>query len=430
MYKITIIGTGYVGLVTGACFAELGNNVICVDNDAAKIKKLKSLKMPIYEPGLHEMVKRNVEKKRLSFTDSIQKAVQDSLVIFIAVGTPPQEDGGADLTAIENVARTIAKTMRSYKVIVEKSTVPVETGNWIEHTVKINLKKGVGFDVASNPEFLREGSAIYDFLNPDRIVIGVSSKKAKDILLNLYKPIKAPKIVTDIRSAELIKHASNSFLATKISFINAVARICEFSGADILKVAEGLGLDRRIGRSFLDAGLGFGGFCLPKDLDAFIHISDKLGYDFKLLKAVREINQDQIEGFIGKVRSALWNIKDKQIGILGLSFKANTDDLRFAPSLVVIKRLLEEGASVRVFDPQSMEKAKAILKKVYYAKSAIDAARDCDCLLILTEWDEFKELDFVRLKKIMKYPLIIDGRNMYDKSSLSKLGFTYIGIGR
>jgi len=430
MYKITIIGTGYVGLVTGACFAELGNNVICVDNDTAKIKKLKSLKMPIYEPGLHEMVKRNVEKKRLSFTDSIQKAVQDSLVIFIAVGTPPQEDGGADLTAIENVARTIAKTMRSYKVIVEKSTVPVETGNWIEHTVKINLKKGVGFDVASNPEFLREGSAIYDFLNPDRIVIGVSSKKAKDILLNLYKPIKAPKIVTDIRSAELIKHASNSFLATKISFINAVARICEFSGADILKVAEGLGLDRRIGRSFLDAGLGFGGFCLPKDLDAFIHISDKLGYDFKLLKAVREINQDQIEGFIGKVRSALWNIKDKQIGILGLSFKANTDDLRFAPSLVVIKRLLEEGASVRVFDPQSMEKAKPILKKVYYAKNAIDTARDCDCLLILTEWDEFKELDFVRLKKIMKYPLIIDGRNMYDKASLSKLGFTYIGIGR
>ena len=430
MYKIAIIGTGYVGLVTGACFAELGNQVICVDNDTEKIRKLKSLYIPIFEPGLEEMVKRNVRKQRLSFTDKIKKAAEDATIIFIAVGTPPKDDGEADLTAIENVSKVIAASMKSYKIIVEKSTVPVETGHWIEHTIKINSKKGVPFDVASNPEFLREGSAIHDFLNPDRIVIGVSSKKAKEMLLDLYKPIKAPKIITDIRSAELIKHASNSFLATKISFINAVSKICEISGADILKVAEGMGLDKRIGRSFLDAGLGFGGFCLPKDLDAFVKISEKLGYDFKLLKAVREINNDQIDNFVDKVRSALWNIKGKKIGVLGLSFKANTDDLRFAPALMVIKKLKEEGAKITVFDPQSMKKAKDICKDISYAKNTIEAARGCDCLLILTEWNEFKELDFNRLKKVMSYPLIVDGRNLYDKKRLVKLGFKYIGVGR
>lgn len=430
MYKIAIVGTGYVGLVTGACFAELGNKVICVDNDKEKVKKLRLLHMPIYEPGLDEMVRRNVRKRRLSFTDNIKKAANDSLIIVIAVGTPPKDDGDADLTAIENVSKAVAESMTSYKVIIEKSTVPVETGQWIEHTIKINLKKGIPFDVVSNPEFLREGTAIHDFLHPDRIVIGVSSKKAKDLLLNLYKPIKSPKIVTDIRSAELIKHASNSFLATKISFINAVSKVCEISGADILKVAQGMGLDRRIGKTFLDAGLGFGGFCLPKDLDAFVKISEKLGYDFKLLKAVREINNDQVLNFVDKVRSALWNIKSKRIGILGLSFKPNTDDLRFAPSLIIINELQKEGAKIRAFDPQSIKKARKIFKDVYFAKDTIDAAKGCDCLLIVTEWDEFRRLDFAKLKKIMKYPLIVDGRNLYDKDKMEKLGFKYFSIGR
>ncbi|MDD5356311.1 MAG: UDP-glucose/GDP-mannose dehydrogenase family protein, partial [Candidatus Omnitrophica bacterium] len=330
MYNIAIIGAGYVGLVTGACFAELGNRVVCVDSDKEKINKLKAMIIPIYEPGLEEMVRRNVKKHRLYFSHSIKKAVKESLIIFIAVGTPPKEDGDADLTAIEKVSQSIASNMDSYKLIVGKSTVPVDTGRWIEHTVKINLKKGIGFDVASNPEFLREGTAINDFLNPDRIVIGANSKKAKDLLLDLYKPIKATKIVTDIKSAELIKHASNSFLATKISYINAVSKICELSGADILKVSEGMGLDRRIGRTFLDAGLGFGGFCLPKDLEAFIKISEKLGYDFKMLKIVRAINETQVIDFVRKIKTSLWNIKSKCVGILGLSFKPNTDDLRFA----------------------------------------------------------------------------------------------------
>lgn len=430
MHKIAVIGTGYVGLVTGVCFSELGNKVVCVDNDKEKIKKLKSLVMPIYEPGLDEMVKRNVKKRRLSFSQSIKKAIKDSSIIFIAVGTPPKDDGEADLTAIENVSKTIALSMDSYKLIVGKSTVPVETGKWIEHTIKINLRKGIGFDVVSNPEFLREGTAIYDFLNPDRIVIGVSSKKAKDLMLSLYKPIKASKIITDIRSAELIKHASNSFLAMKISYINAISKICELSGADVLKVAEGMGLDKRINRSFLNAGLGFGGFCLPKDLDAFIKISEKLGYSFDLLKAVRDINDSQVADFVTKIKSSLWNIESKCVCVLGLSFKANTDDLRFAPSLKVIEKLKEEGAKIRAFDPQSMNKAKAILKDVHFAKDSYDAAKGCDCLLILTEWDEFKELDFSRLKKVMKHPLIIDGRNLYDKDKLVKIGFTYIGIGR
>ncbi|MFC1754584.1 UDP-glucose dehydrogenase family protein [Thermoproteota archaeon] len=430
MNKIAIIGTGYVGLVTGACFAELGNKVFCVDNDEKKIALLNASKMPIYEPGLEEIVSRNVKKKNLYFTCNIKKAVKESQIIFIAVGTPPKDDGDADLTSIENVSSTIAENMTSYKLIVEKSTVPVETGKWIEHTVKINSKKGVSFDVASNPEFLREGTAIRDFLNPDRIVIGVSSKKAKDLLLKLYKPIRAPKIITDIKSAELIKHASNSFLATKISFINAVSKVCDISGADILKVAEGMGLDKRIGRSFLDAGLGFGGFCLPKDLDAFVRISDKLGYDFTLLKAVRQINSDQISDFINKVRSSVWNIQSKRIGVLGLSFKPGTDDLRFAPSLTIIKKLQEEGAKIRTFDPQSMKKAKQILKGVYFAKDIYDAAKGCDCLLVITEWNEFKELNFVKLKKIMKQPLLIDGRNLYDKNALLKIGFKYIGVGR
>lgn len=428
--NVAIIGAGYVGLVTGACFAELGHSVICVDNDAAKIKALKNLKIPIYEPGLEEMVKRNYAHGRIVFTTDISYAVKNSTIIFIAVGTPPKENGEADLTGIENVVRSIAKHMNSYRLIVEKSTVPVATGKWVKHTVLINKKKNVSFDVASNPEFLREGQAIKDFMHPDRIVVGVESKKAKELLAELYSSIDAPLVVTDIKSAELIKHASNSFLALKISFINAVSKVCELAGADIERVSDGLGMDRRIGRSFLDAGIGFGGFCLPKDLDAFVMISDKLGYSFDLLKEAKKINDFQKEDFIKKIEDHIWNIKDKTIAVLGLAFKPDTDDMRFAPSIDIITTLQRHGAKIRAFDPQAMSKAKQIFTGVKFCKDAYEAAKSSDCLIIVTEWNEFKEINFERLKKIVKQPLIIDGRNIYDPERLEGYGFKYVSIGR
>ena len=428
--NIAIVGAGYVGLVTGACFAELGNNVICVDNDAAKIKQLNKLKIPIYEPGLDELIKKNYRHKRICFSTNIAQAVRKSSIIFIAVGTPPRENGEADLTGIENVARSIAKSMTSYCLIVEKSTVPVETGNWVRHTIEINKKKGVSFDVASNPEFLREGQAINDFMQPDRIVLGVESKKAEKILRELYSGIKAPLLVTNIKSAELIKHASNSFLALKISFVNAVSRVCELSGADIECVAQGLGMDKRIGRAFLDAGIGFGGFCLPKDLDAFITISKKLGYDFNLLKEVKRINDFQKESFIKKIEGSLWNIKDKTIAVLGLAFKPDTDDMRFAPSVDIINTLAAHGAHIRAYDPQAMGKARQIFRDVKFCQDPYEAARSSDCLIIITEWNEFKELDFKKIKKLLKQPLIIDGRNIYDPLMLKRSGFKYISMGR
>ncbi len=428
--KIAIIGTGYVGLVTGACLSELGNEVICVDSDKKKIEHLKKLIIPIYEPGLEELVKKNVKRKRLIFISSIKTAVEKSEVIFIAVGTPSRESGEADLTGIEYVARQIALNMKGYRLIVEKSTVPVETGNWVRHTVEINNRHKVKFDVASNPEFLREGSAIEDFMHPDRIVIGVESERAKELLFKLYRPLKAPIVVTDIKSAELIKHASNSYLATKISFINALSQVCERAGADILKVAEGLGLDKRIGKSFLNAGLGYGGACLPKDLDAFIHIAEKLGYNFELLKVVKKINEQQKEFIIKKIKDSLWIIKDKIIGILGLAFKPNTDDIRNAVSLGIIKELKKEGAKIKVYDPQGMEKAKKVLEGVKFCANPYEVAKASDCLLIVTEWEEFKKLDLKRIKKLMKQPLIIDGRNIYLPQELKRLGFRYKGIGR
>ncbi len=428
--NISIIGSGYVGLVTGACLAELGNRVICVDNDRKKVAALKKGIIPIYEPGLEELVKANAKKKKLKFSDSIKEAVRDSEVIFIAVGTPPLENGEADLTGIENVARNIALNMSGYRLIVEKSTVPVETGKWVKHTIETYIKRKIKFDVASNPEFLREGQAISDFMHPDRIVIGVESKKAKEILVNLYRPLNAPVVVTDIKSAELIKHASNAFLATKISFINAVSRICDYAGADVVEVSSGMGLDKRIGASFLNAGLGYGGSCFPKDLDAFINISQKMGYDFELLKAVRSINEEQKEFFLKKIKDSLWVIKDKAIGILGLSFKPNTDDLRNAPSIDIIRFLQLEGAKIKIYDPSAMKKAKELLKGIKFCPDPYKAASDSDCLLIVTEWDEFKELDFGRIKKLLKRPLIIDGRNIYEPEAMERLGFTYIGIGR
>lgn len=428
--NISIIGSGHVGLVTGACLAELGNRVICSDNDNKKIASLKKGTMPIYEPGLEELIANNVKRKRLFFTSSIKEAMDKSEVIFIAIGTPTLGNGEADLTGIENVARHIAENLKSYRLIVEKSTVPVETGKWLKHTILTYIKHKVKFDVASNPEFLREGSAIADFMNPDRIVIGVESTKARQILVNLYKPLKANILVTNIKSAELIKHASNAFLATKISFINAISRICDKVGADVEEVAQGMGLDKRIGRHFLNAGIGYGGSCFPKDLDAFINISEKLGYNFELLKAVKEINKEQKNYLIKRIKDVLWIVNDKTIGVLGLSFKPNTDDIRNAPSIDIIKILLTEGAKVRVYDPQAMVKAKYLLNNVKLCKDAYAVSKGADCLLILTEWDEFKELDFSKIKKLLKRPLIIDGRNIYEPKNLEKLGFTYIGIGR
>jgi UDPglucose 6-dehydrogenase len=429
--NISIIGSGYVGLVSGACFAELGNKVICVDNNAQKIAKLKKGIIPIYEPGLDELVAINTKKKRLKFSTSIKDAVKSSEIIFIAVGTPSLAGGAADLIGVENVARNIAVNLTGYRLIVEKSTVPVETGEWVKHTIKTYIRHKVQFDVASNPEFLREGQAINDFMQPDRIVIGVESKKARDLLVNLYKPLNAPLVITDIKSAELIKHASNSFLAAKISFINAIAQICDKTGADVVEVAKGIGLDKRIGLDFLNAGIGYGGSCFPKDVDAFINIADKLGYNFEFLKVVREINQQQKFYFLNKIKDALWIIKDKTIGVLGISFKPNTDDIRNAPSVDIVQTLKAEGARVRVYDPQAMPKAKEVLgKAIFFCKDPYDVSMGCDCLLIITEWDEFKALDFLKIKKLMKRPLVIDGRNLYDPQKLRRIGFNYIGIGR
>jgi UDPglucose 6-dehydrogenase len=430
MMNIAIIGSGYVGLVTGACFAKLGNKVVCVDNNAKKVAALKKGNIPIYEPGLKELIKEGLRLKRLSFSTSIKEAVLSSEVIFIAVGTPDTGTGEADLTGVENVARNIALNLKSYRLIVEKSTVPVETCDWVKRTISTYIRKDVPFDVASNPEFLREGSAISDFMRPDRIVVGVESKRAGDIMAKLYAPLNAQVVFTNIKSAELIKHASNAFLATKISFINAVSRICDIVGADVTEVAKGMGLDRRIGRSFLDAGLGYGGSCFPKDLEAFISIADKLGYDFKLLKEVKKINDGQRESVIGKVKNALWIIKDKRIAVLGLAFKPDTDDMRNAPALEIIKALKNEGALVRVYDPKAMDKAKPLLDKVNFYRDPYLACSGCDCLIICTDWPEFKELDLKKLKKLLKRPLIIDGRNIFDPQKMLRAGFTYICIGR
>ncbi len=427
---ISVVGAGHVGLVTGACFADLGHRVVMVDNDVKRIANLKKGVMPFYEPGMDELVRQQVKEGRLSFTASIRDGVRQSTIIFIAVGTPQKATGEADLAYVENVARSIAECMTGYRLIVEKSTVPVQTGKWVAQTIKTYLKKNVPFDVASNPEFLREGTAIQDIMKPDRVVLGVESAKAKSLLTALYKPLGAPIVITDIASAELIKHASNSFLSMKISFINAVAQICERSGADIQQVADGMGLDPRIGRSFLNAGIGYGGFCFPKDVEAFIKISEQLGYDFELMKAVRNVNEYQKKNFAQKIQQALWVVKGKTIGVLGLAFKPNTDDMRYAPPIDVIEYLQGEGATVQAFDPQAMHEAKRLLPKVKMCKDPYAAAKGADCLAVLTEWNEFKELDFKRIKRILRQPLLADGRNIYDPSRMRALGFRYLGVGR
>jgi UDPglucose 6-dehydrogenase len=428
--KLTIIGTGYVGLVSGTCFAEVGHHVICVDNDAAKVKLLQAGGIPIYEPGLEELVKKNVAAGRLKFTASTAEGVQNSDVIFIAVPTPPQPDGSVDLSYIERVARDIAAAMTSYKIVVDKSTVPVKTGEKVAETIKRYCAAKVEFDVVSNPEFLREGFAVGDLMKPDRIVIGVASPRPAAAMKEIYTPFNAPIIVTDINSAELIKHAANSFLALKISYINAIATVCEAAGANVQEVAQGIGLDERIGRRFLNAGIGFGGSCFPKDLSAFIKIAEQIGYDFKLLKEVQHINADQMDRFVKKITDTLWVLKDKKIGVLGLAFKQNTDDVRSSPAIDLCQKLLKEGAMLRVHDPKAMDKTKALLPNVTYVDDLNAVAEGCDAIVIATEWDEFKQLDLARAKKSLTHPIMFDGRNLFDPVEMEKLGWIYKSVGR
>ncbi|MGA2657120.1 MAG: UDP-glucose/GDP-mannose dehydrogenase family protein [Verrucomicrobiota bacterium] len=428
--KLTIIGTGYVGLVTGACFAQAGHRVVCVDNDPDKVKTLQAGGIPIYEPGLEELIKGNTAAGRLSFTTSTAEGVEKSDVVFIAVPTPPLPDGSVDLSFIEKVAREIAGALTSYKIVVDKSTVPVKTGDKVAETIKRYCKTRVEFDMVSNPEFLREGFAVEDLRRPDRIVIGVRSQRPVPAMKEIYAPFGAPIIVTDINSAELIKHASNSFLALKISYINAISVLCEATGANIQEVANGMGMDDRIGRRFLDASLGFGGSCFPKDLSAFIKIAEQVGYDFKLLTEVQKINAGQMDRFVKKIADTLWVLKDKNIGILGLAFKQNTDDIRMSPAIELCHRLLKEGARLRVYDPRAMEKAQTLLKDVTFVKDMNEVAEGCDALVIATEWEEFKKLDLERVSKTLTHPILLDGRNLFDPAEMERLGFIYKSIGR
>jgi len=429
---ISIIGSGYVGLVTGACFADVGHNVIGVDNDPRKVEALQAGRIPIYEPGLEEVVHRNVSAKRLRFTGSIKEGVDNSQIVFIAVPTPQQPDGSVDLSFIERVAREIAGVLTDYRVIVDKSTVPVKTGEKVTESIKRYNKHGAEFDVVSNPEFLREGCAVADLMKPDRIVIGAQSERAIDLMKKVYEPFMAPILVTDINSAELIKHAANSFLALKISYINAVSAICEASGADVEKVADGIGMDRRIGRNFLNAGIGYGGSCFPKDIAAFITISEQLGAPFNLLKEVQRINATQKERFLKGIRDALWVLRDKKIAVWGLTFKPDTDDIRSSVAIELVAEMLREGAHVTAYDPKGMDKAREV-KSIAGARltvTALEAVEDAEALVIATEWAEFANVDLETVREKMHTPLIFDGRNLYDPETMRKLGFHYTSIGR
>jgi UDPglucose 6-dehydrogenase len=429
---LSIIGSGYVGLVTGACFADIGHNVICVDNDARKIEALRAGKVPIYEPGLEEVIHRNVSAHRLHFSGSIQEGVDKSQIIFIAVPTPQQANGDVDLSFIEKVAREIAGVLTSYRVIVDKSTVPVKTGEKVAESIKRYNRHGAEFDVVSNPEFLREGCAVRDLMNPDRIVIGAQNEHAIDLMKKVYEPFMAPILVTDINSAELIKHAANSFLALKISYINALSAICEASGADVEKVADGIGMDRRIGRDFLHAGIGYGGSCFPKDIAAFVTISEQLGVPFNLLKEVQRINASQKERFLKTIRDTLWVLREKKIGVWGLTFKPDTDDIRSSVAIELVANLLSEGAHVSAYDPKGMEKARDVktIQGVQFAPSALEAVQDAEALIVATEWGEFANVDLAIVKKAMRTPIVFDGRNLFDPDTMAELGFHYYSIGR
>ena len=432
--NICVIGTGYVGLVTGACFADFGISTVCVDKDEKKIKRLKEGEIPIYEPGLKELIDKNLKEKRLSFTTDAADAIKKSLVIFIAVGTPPRGDGGTDMKSIEEVSRSIAANLNGYKVVVTKSTVPVGTGKMIEKIISKERKEDHLFDVASNPEFLREGSAVEDFMRPDRVVIGARSAQAIAILKDLYSPlylIETPFVVTGIETAELIKYAANAFLALKISFINEIANICEKTGADVHVVARAMGLDRRIGPKFLHPGPGYGGSCLPKDTTALLNIAKNIGYDFKLMDAVIEVNRAQRKLMLGKIKNAVGKLKGAHIGVLGLTFKPNTDDIRESPAIDIVEGLIREGAVIKAYDPAGMKNASLILPQtVVYCMDPYEVAEDCDCLVIATEWNQFRKLDLERIKRLLKYPRLVDLRNVYEPEEMRKTGFEYVSVGR
>jgi len=448
--RIAVVGSGYVGLVTGACFADLGHEVVLVDNDEKKLAALKNGEVPIHEKFLPELLTRH-RGGRIKFSGDLHAATRVSDAVFIAVGTPPTESGDADLSYVESVAREIAGGIDEYKVVVEKSTVPVYTSQWIGTIIKRNGADPTMFDVASNPEFLREGTAVTDFLYPDRIVVGVESERAAEVMRQLYGPLtsgwyygrgdaiprpeaaKTPPrlIITSTKSAELIKHASNAYLAMKISFINAVASICESVGANVQQVCDGIGTDSRIGPRFMNPGIGYGGSCFPKDLLAFRAVAKESGYDFRLLEEVVRINEEQRHRFLRKVRSVLWTLRGKRLGVLGLAFKGGTDDIRESPALLLVQELLREGCRICAYDPAAMERAKEVLNSgVEFAKDAYEAATGSDALLILTEWEEFASLDLERLRALVKYPIVLDGRNLYDPAAMVEHGFSYYSVGR
>ncbi|MDH4028026.1 MAG: UDP-glucose/GDP-mannose dehydrogenase family protein [Nitrospirota bacterium] len=431
--NISVIGSGYVGLITGACFAEFGLHVTCVDNDEKKIRSMKKGLVPFYEPGLEELLQRNIKAKRMHFTTDLAEAVESSLVIFIAVGTPPRGDGSAEMKYVEAVAREIAENIKSYKVIVTKSTVPVGTGEKIRKIISKHLKENVDFDVVSNPEFLREGAGIEDFMRPNRVVIGTSSAQATAIMKDLYRPlylIETPIVITDVKTAELIKYASNAFLATKISFINEVANLCEAVGADVQTVAKGMGLDRRIGPKFLHAGPGYGGSCFPKDTLALLQIGKENNVTLGVIDATIKANEFQKEKAAGLILRSLGKPNGKTVSVLGLSFKPNTNDLRDAPALLIIEKLLKAGAKIRAFDPVAMKDAKKIIPKVTFCKDVYDSAKGSDAVVIVTEWNQFRNLDLARIKKLAKGNLFFDLRNIYDPEKLTKMGFNYHCVGR
>jgi len=447
--KISVIGTGYVGLVTGACLAEIGHEVVCTDNDRSKIDTLEKGGLPIYEPGLDKVIANARKKKRISFCANPADSIEGCEAIFICVGTPPLPSGDADLSAIDHVARLIATEAKSPKLVVEKSTVPARTGQELKRALSVyGRKTGVTFRVASNPEFLREGTAVGDFLHPDRVVVGVEDETAERQLREIYEPVlqqkftcpvhsgacpngRAPAwVVTTINSAELIKHASNSFLAMKISYANMVADLAERMGGDIEEIVRAMGLDPRIGPSFLSAGLGFGGFCFPKDLQAFVHLAERSGVDFSMLKEAEKINKRRIDRAFEKLREALWVVRGKRVGVLGLAFKPNTDDIRFAPAIDLVNRLIEEGMIVRAYDPEAAERARAVLPQIEYAKSPYDAAKDAEALIIATEWDEFRKLDWGRVHDAMARPFVLDGRNLLSPRDMKAKGFEYRSFGR
>jgi len=428
--KLSVIGAGYVGLVTAACFADRGHQVIGVDALDDKVRGLNRGEVPIYEPGLEDLIRRNLQAGRLTFTADTAQAVRDSEIVFICVGTPSRSDGEADLTAVATAAEQVAEALPGYRLIVEKSTVPVRTGERVRQVIQLVTRGAVEFDVACNPEFLREGSAVEDFLHPDRIVLGVETERAERLLRELYRGFDCPLLVTDLSTAELIKHASNAFLALKISYINAVANLCDRVGADVEVVADGMGYDRRIGRAFLDAGVGYGGSCFPKDLAAFIKIADEVGYDFGLLREVQKVNAEQRDLVIRRLQQAVWVLSGRVVALLGASFKPNTDDVRDSPAVEIGRRLVREGATVRVYDPAALRNFLQEVPEARPCRDAYDAASGADALVVLTAWDEFRALDLARLRSALRRPVVIDGRNVFDPPTMRAQGFLYHGIGR